>query len=648
MTLNLTVGPAYIPYSEDRQGSITLMEHQKEAKESNEKLIILDAPTSSGKTLAMLTRLMETKGNGMFLYPTNELIKDQGRGIKELFDRIGVKSAVVPLEEDIGDIEGDVDIVVAVVTGESLEGLAKTKGEAIKNIFSMVNDRRRLLLLTNIDTLMLLFKMRYSKGRTLLSEFLAQEYSVLAIDELHLYSGVAYANLVYLIWLLREKFRQVIVSSATIQNSMEVLKEILTDYRVIRPSIIENPHIPARQIRHRVNLAIRPTSNVLSVENLDRLTDDINHLFNAHSGTNVDTLTIVNSVVFSEQLADNLKEIYGEKTGVINGLVPSHLRGQKPLTVGTSAVEVGVDFDVNSIIFEGSNTDSFIQRFGRAGRHREGNAVAYVPASAYRKMEKFLENRESESFTIEDLTIFISRTVPHLGNYSGFAKSIYGSALFVAILYAIEKKVLDKRTKDLRRGIEKGFEELKPPFFRHFTLQDIMGIASQNVLEILAEGGARGDILSTPVFLEKYRAYSRMNVLELPRTSFYFEDVREIDTQRPPWLKNDIVAVIREYEGKSRIEGIWKRPLLNKNTKKILFALTDSEKCDTTLSFLLDNEELEKRMEELLHKKIAHWTHTSKLKDWRFPRIYHPEYRGSCLVIGLDALVQKYVEEDYD
>lgn len=643
MTLNLTVEPAYIPYSEERLGDITLMEHQKVAKDSDEKLIILDAPTSSGKTLAMLTRLMETQGNGMFLYPTNELIKDQGRGIKELFDRIGVKSVVVPLEEETGDIEGDVDIVVAVVTGESLEGLAKTKGEAIKNIFSMVNDRRRLLLLTNVDTLMLLFKMRYSKGRTLLPEFLAQEYSVLAIDELHLYSGVAFANMVYLVWLLREKFRQVIVSSATIQNSTEVLKQILTDYRVIRPSILEYPNIPARQIRHRVNLAIEPTGNVLSVEDLDRLTDNVKLLFNAHSGTKVDTLTIVNSVVFSEQLADNLKNKYGEKAGVINGLVPSHLRVQRPLTVGTSAVEVGVDFDVNSIIFEGSNSDSFIQRLGRAGRHREGSAVAYIPASAYRKMKKFLENRESESFTIKDLAIFISRTVPHLENYSDFARSIYGSALFVAILYAMEKKVLAKRTKDLHRGIERGFEELKPPFFRHFTLDDILDIARSNVLEIIAEGGARGDILSTPVFLEKYKTYSRMNVLELPRTSFYFEDVGEIEAPRPPWLKSDRAAVVRGYGGKSRIEGSWRGPLLNKNTKKILFAVTGSEK-DTTLSLHLDDEELEKRMEELLHKKIAYRTHTSKLKDWRFPRIYHPEYKGSCLVIGLDALVQKYVE----
>ncbi|MFM9158512.1 MAG: helicase-related protein, partial [Dolichospermum sp.] len=42
---------------------------------------------------------------------------------------------------------------------------------------------------------------------------------------------------------------------------------------------------------------------------------------------------------------------------------------QSVLIVGTSAVDVGVDFRIHLLIFEASDSATFIQRLGRLGRH---------------------------------------------------------------------------------------------------------------------------------------------------------------------------------------------------------------------------------------------------------------------------------------
>jgi len=635
MSLELTIKPAYIKYSEEKMGDLTLMEHQKETKHCEDKLVILDAPTASGKTLAMLTRFIKSQGNGVMLYPTNELIKDQGKGIKELFDKIGIKSAVVPVEGGLELDEEDVDVVIAFVTGDSLEGIARTKGKAIQNILRLVDGEKRLLLLTNVDTLHLLFKMKYWRGRTLLSEFLSLNFSLLAVDELHLYSGVSFANLFYLICLLRKRFDQIIVSSATLHDSIGLFKEMFKNHREIRPEIYSTPEGKARQIRHDLALTILPVDYILSEDDSEKIIQYVDQLYDPNRvETTVDTLIIVNSVVFSERLSDQLRKIYNhDEIGVISGFIPDGLRKQRPLTIGTSAVEVGVDFDVNNLIFEGTNAGSFIQRLGRCGRHRAGESIGFIPTSAYRKLKR---KDIEENLSMQDLDKYSKETIPQLESYSNFAKSVYGSALFTSLLYpTIERKNPSE--------IKKAWDELKLELFEAISWDDLYEIISKKVLEIMSEGGARGDILTIPVFLEKYRAYSRMDILEVPRTVFHFERVENIDASKPPWLKAEEIVVIKEYGGKTRVKGTWSGPLLNKNTRKILYTRTEGK--NTTLSLQLGNEKVEKMAEKLFHEKIAHPTSTFDLSDWRFPRIYNSQYREQCLVIGLDALVQKYVEE---
>jgi CRISPR/Cas system-associated endonuclease/helicase Cas3 len=65
------------------------------------------------------------------------------------------------------------------------------------------------------------------------------------------------------------------------------------------------------------------------------------------------------------------------------------------LIVGTSTLDVGVDFKINFLIFEGHDASTFIQRLGRLGRH-EGFPIyrgyALIPNYLEARIAKTLAN----------------------------------------------------------------------------------------------------------------------------------------------------------------------------------------------------------------------------------------------------------------
>jgi len=65
---------------------------------------------------------------------------------------------------------------------------------------------------------------------------------------------------------------------------------------------------------------------------------------------------------------------------IIRGLSAKDVRNieGKLLAIGTSAIEVGIDFKCDYLIFEAFEAASFMQRFGRVGRHRSALLTSYV------------------------------------------------------------------------------------------------------------------------------------------------------------------------------------------------------------------------------------------------------------------------------
>lgn len=84
----------------------------------------------------------------------------------------------------------------------------------------------------------------------------------------------------------------------------------------------------------------------------------------------IPAVAIVNSVLDAIRLEDEI--VAGGFTrnsiAVIRGLSNRAIRERtdKLIAIGTSAIEVGVDFDCDLLFFEAFEAASFLQRFGRA------------------------------------------------------------------------------------------------------------------------------------------------------------------------------------------------------------------------------------------------------------------------------------------
>ncbi len=109
---------------------------------------------------------------------------------------------------------------------------------------------------------------------------------------------------------------------------------------------------------------------------------------------------LVYSVATARRLYGRLYDYFEKQRGITvgenTGLTNRHERRaalEKQILVGTSTVDIGIDFRINYLVFEASNAGSFLQRFGRLGRH-EGfkayRAYGLIPRFVLERLQQAL------------------------------------------------------------------------------------------------------------------------------------------------------------------------------------------------------------------------------------------------------------------
>lgn len=371
--------PNSLPYS-----------HQAELYDAwdQHNALLLTTPTGSGKTQAAAFPIVRRGEAAVFVYPTNALARDQARSIHLLLDRMAM-----PYYDLDADSEWDLSAyrragtVVARVESETLEEFRRSwhrrhKGQALAELLS--HQEKPLLLLTNPDTLFFMLALRYHSGFEILGRL--QGFGTLVIDEFHIYGGVELAALLFMVHCLLKMegfFRRVVFLSATPQQEVLDLLNRLFSPRVIHSTIVPESCRPSRRVLWSVQLEVEPVSSV--VEHIaDRICvlRDQGRLITSNNGR-LPVVVILNSVIAAIYLEDLLVQrgFSQSQLGIYRGLSHHTIRdvGGKVVVVGTSAIEVGVDFDGDHLLFDASSGQSFLQRFGRIGRHRDGAAVLYAP-----------------------------------------------------------------------------------------------------------------------------------------------------------------------------------------------------------------------------------------------------------------------------
>lgn len=363
--------------------------------------LLLAAKTGTGKTRAAMLPILKQREWAVAVYPTNELLRDQVRAVAAFAGDEGITPLILTPDMwtggDRATAYSAADHVLVPIDGPLLDRWqdvirCKSRGETLRRL---LNPDKPKIVFTNPDILFLILAFRYH-AEALQS---LQRYATLITDEFHLYQGVELAHALMMIAMARGfgAFQRLVLLSATPPSDVRQLLD-----RAISPVVIESsaptehPHGQWRTAVHAVEVTpiqFVPGSDPVEilVAQLIGLRPELERLrAEVADEAYLPAVVIVNSVINAIRLEDRLVEsgFARDSLAIIRGLSHRAIRQTrgKLLALGTSAIEVGVDFRCDYLLFEASEAASFLQRFGRVGRHRPGKAIALVPPNAFAGM----------------------------------------------------------------------------------------------------------------------------------------------------------------------------------------------------------------------------------------------------------------------
>jgi CRISPR-associated endonuclease/helicase Cas3 len=377
----------------------------KALRDPDVDVVFNTAMTGDGKSLAAFLEVLQGECNAIALYPTNELARDQETQTRKY----------------IADFQPPNDPRVTRLSGAELEIYAENeglrKGAAIETLTS-----QREVLLTNPDILHYLYRGAYiiqgNKGDSpdKLWNRIDKNFDLFIFDEFHVYAAPQVAGVINTMLLIRATNRRkkfLFLSATPEEQLIQRLQKSGFRCQVIDPLEQNKYHFPEtpekkeqlkaqewRQVARAINLSFVPLEPAAKSSEawLKENAETILQQFQQHPGSK--GAIILNSIAavkrltpFFRSLLQPLRLVVSENTG-LSGKTEREKSLSADLILGTSTIDVGVDFKINFLVFESSDAGNFIQRFGRLGRHdRNAQEIPFDGFTAYALVPNFLVER---------------------------------------------------------------------------------------------------------------------------------------------------------------------------------------------------------------------------------------------------------------
>lgn len=392
--------PGYQPYAYQSR----VYRRVQEALARKETLcLFLTTPTGSGKTLGSYAYTIKHQTPAFGVYPTNELIRDQERALKDWLDPDEEFRLLRIDSAQLDDWQTKLDL--------------KRHSETLERLMHW-----EPTVLTNPDILFYIFFGLYGGPEGLRQRLFALigQYRLFIFDEFHLYNVKQMADVAFLIGTLQtihpHKGRVFLFASATPASpALPWLRDLLcVPVEVIAGEPSEVPE--ARTIAYPVHLTFLPAdlARWRGGEALFEYLPEIQQFINRYPEARL--ATILDSVAGAIELARALRALFPDRpVGEVHGFSSEQERAEalrQPFTVGTSTIEVGIDFkddaEKDVLIFEARTAAQFIQRFGRLARHEKrlsisNWAIALVPEYVYHFMTSRLTRPSLSRRALYDL-----------------------------------------------------------------------------------------------------------------------------------------------------------------------------------------------------------------------------------------------------
>lgn len=379
---------------------LSLREHQvktyRAIQDPEVDVVFNTAMTGDGKSLAAYLPALVDNRSILAMYPTNELIRDQLGQIKgycEMFRR-----SITPAEmfsDRLYELRADLEFGSQASAIDFLAG-----GHEV--------------LLTNPDIFNLIANFEYMtehQNPDRLLQTIADCYDVFLFDEFHIYDVSQVVSVLTAMLYVIEQTRNmhprkkfVFLSATPSPLLLECLERSNLRYEIIEGDYrFENADTQDwNQICEPFTLHFHAVGRQTEAW-LQSCYGEIANWFSDNPGSR--GAIIVNSVASAKRIvrflrerrdADDFPLSVGEITGLTGKLERESAR-EKDLLVGTSTVDVGVDFKINYLIFEALDAGSWVQRLGRLGRHsgyeQDGKTIAFNNFVAHSLLPKYVAER---------------------------------------------------------------------------------------------------------------------------------------------------------------------------------------------------------------------------------------------------------------
>ena len=383
-------------------------------RRDEEFVAVNDSPTGGGKTSSWLAPTLSKQIDTNAIYPTNALVVDQTEQVNEASDAV------------------DHEVSVLTVTSEKLadkrsEFGVQSNGEAIHRWYRAEKRKgNQVILLTNPDIFVMMCRDLYRNASRAYKRF-----PFIVVDEFHRAGQKEQNTLRYLLDELYERpqrqheLDKIVFLSATpdeqqerrFEHGMTAPYHRLTETDTTeRTSFFESSPDGWRAVMPPVELDVRTAPTFGTADRL--LNDDLDDLISfcrdqSDSDADRDRVAIILDGIHEvqrvfEQLNDELDRQVERIDGFHSKNKAEKLRSFDVL-VSNSAVEVGIDFNIDRLLFAGHNHASFLQRLGRLRtKTNTCRARCYVP----RQIAHDLSAHEDEQLTRSELDVILDETYP--------------------------------------------------------------------------------------------------------------------------------------------------------------------------------------------------------------------------------------------
>jgi CRISPR-associated endonuclease/helicase Cas3 len=369
------------------------------------------AMTGDGKSLAAYLQAMTSRTSTLAMYPTNELARDQEKQLQEYKNKFKPENEPQIYRLNAAVLE---DFVSTNKLPSKQSGLVNLSNQAE-------------ILLTNPDIFYYIHDFRYlkrfKKGNKLkgdnankLFSKIDDNYNLFIFDEFHVFSSAQVASIFNAMLLIKHTVpgKKFLFLSATPD---ELLQDFLSksgmESKIIDPVYKNAYRFSAtednwRQISQSITLnfpkVLEPNLRSSYDWLLENAESVILKFFQDYPGSK--GAIILNSIAAVKKLVPHFKGIFEplgfkvmENTGLTGETEKAASVTEADLLLGTSTIDVGVDFKINFLVFEGADAGNFIQRFGRIGRHK-----GFLSYQAYALVPKFIVERlfEVDSHPLQD------------------------------------------------------------------------------------------------------------------------------------------------------------------------------------------------------------------------------------------------------